>query len=663
MIIQANDNTWSKLGIDDPRVERCYDRGNSFFDVDVPMPSRHRPISSSLTNQNWRDLTDDLSNDLFNSLENPIWGGDNTNFLPRGKFRTIVTPERVRAIVAGLGTFNSRDLDAFVQAAFHGYSHNGKLQNPSVKLFATLVCCDAVDHYLDLVYWGISDVCLPPVYVNNDSRRPLKCKGGSCGPEHMFLERLPIKRRKVFYEWAYALNAPYFRRPKLNTPKPGAPTQGLPQGLHHHYILSDDDILPIVSSKEQEPGTSTRMSRQRNSTSGSGDAQEGGFSTVTRVEFHPDHFDFGSQDGEKDGEKYKVFALKKLTASDQQSFSNEIASLLAFISNDNEHLVKLLTSFEIQRRGRPTEYYLLFPWADGTLWDCWKLNDAVDKRANLPQWMSHQCYQLAKALKVFHNERENQLQHPDIEEDQRKLYGRHGDVKAENILWFKDQKQKTAAYLGRLVLNDFGLARLNSKISRSNQDPNGMPRTKTYQAPEFDVSGSKISRVSDIFSLGCAFLEFTTWIVEGFQSVDVEFTDERTEADPQNPAFKLDTFFKLVDGPSGEKVPIIKPKVKEWIQRLRKHPNCTQFVADFLDLIEEHMLEPNPKKRWESERVVRRLETLRKTCHTDTTYWKDPINVKKEKDKRKDTQKGTRKDTQKDTRKDTQKDRRKAGRN
>ena len=143
----------------------------------------------------------------------------------------------------------------------------------------------------------------------------------------------------------------------------------------------------------------------------------------------------------QDGEKYKVFALKKLTASDQTSFSDEIASLLAFISEDKEHLVKLLSSFEIRSyHKKRTEYYLLFPWADGTLWDFWKLNDAMDKRANLSQWMSHQCYQLAHALKVFHNERRNQLR-PDMEEESKELYGRHGDVKAENILWFAKQSR------------------------------------------------------------------------------------------------------------------------------------------------------------------------------------------------------------------------------
>ncbi|KAK8033510.1 hypothetical protein PG991_002908 [Apiospora marii] len=320
----------------------------------------------------------------------------------------------------------------------------------------------------------------------------------------------------------------------------------------------------------------------------------------------------------QNGKEDCAFALKRLHASDQTSYSREVASLLTFIGNENKHLVQLLVSFEIQSHGKgPPRYYLLFPWADGTLWDFWKLNDALDHRISLSKWMSDQCHRLAEALQIFHNERRKQFRIPDDEAQQEELYGRHGDIKAENILWFKRQS--------RLVLNDFGLARLHSKISRSMQDPNGMPRTETYRAPEFDMPDSKISRSSDIFSLGCAFLEFATWFVEGFHSADVEFVDARSEQDPLTPEYTLDTFFRIEEQ-SGHKVSVIKPQVKDWIQRLRRHQNCTQYISDFLDLIEQHMLDPDPKERWESRRVVHKLWVLRESCRTDTMYWKDSIH-------------------------------------
>lgn len=174
-----------------------------------------------------------------------------------------------------------------------------------------------------------------------------------------------------------------------------------------------------------------------------------------------------------------------------------------------------------------------------------------------------------------------------------------------------------------LSRNDFGLARLNSKISRSAQDPKLLARTETYRAPEFDLPNSKISRVSDVFSLGCAFLEFTTWFVEGYKAAHQQFVDARMEVDPNWPEFEVDTFFRIEDV-RGKKVPTLKPQVTEWIQRLRNHPRCTQFVVDFLDVIEKDMLNPDPKKRSESYKVEKRLRTIRDTCRADTEYRKEP---------------------------------------
>lgn len=283
-------NAWSKLGIDHPRVNKCHDRGNASFDKDVPMPAlQPQPTSTSHKGQSWQNLAKLLSIELNNSVVDPEWGDATANFLPRRELREIITPERVRVIVAGLGSFeNSVELDSFVHRAFHGDMKGGARRYPSVKLLAALVCCGATDRYLELVLSGVSDVCLPPVYDERHPRSSLRCKSEKCNNGHKFLGDLEIRDRKEFFAWTYYLNAPYFSKPK---PKSGATDQA----LHNHYILSDNDVMPIVSSEEQEPGTSTKMSRQRTPSSGSGESQMGGFSTVTRVEFHPDHYNFGKE--------------------------------------------------------------------------------------------------------------------------------------------------------------------------------------------------------------------------------------------------------------------------------------------------------------------------------------------------------------------------------
>jgi serine/threonine protein kinase len=304
-----------------------------------------------------------------------------------------------------------------------------------------------------------------------------------------------------------------------------------------------------------------------------------------------------------------------LFSTNIDEFNKELASLLAFQDDTKQHLIKLLASFEIKGEHSST-FYLVFPWADGDLWKFWKVHDAINVRLPLSQWMAEQCYKLAQALKSVHNDRDRHMRLlPSIKEEEHDLYGRHGDIKAENVLWFRREDI--------LVITDFGLGRLHTKISRSNQDPKTLERTATYRAPEFDTQDGKISRASDIFSLGCMFLEFVTWYLEGFDSVDLHFPAYREEKDIYN--FITDTFFRIEGAPGQLGTPIIKPQVKNWIQRLRENHNCTHYILDFLDLIEGSMLDPNSKTRYDSSRVVDRLYVLSRTCRVDSSYSEEPV--------------------------------------
>lgn len=315
----------------------------------------------------------------------------------------------------------------------------------------------------------------------------------------------------------------------------------------------------------------------------------------------------------QDSREGQRFALKQLTSPNEESFNQELGSMLTFQEEDDQHLIKLLVSFEI-RTDRERTFYFLYPWADGNLWRFWESNDETETRRSLADWMALECYRLAQGLMHVHNERENGIRTmPSIPENEHELYGRHGDIKAENILWYRRQHNK-------LVISDFGLGRFHTKISRSNQDPKTLARTETYRAPEFDTPDGKISRKSDIFSLGCMFLEFMTWFLEGFASVDEEFVTFRTT--PDNLGFNTDTFFSIRNEAGGIKTPIIKPQINEWIQRLRKNKRSTQYTQDFLDLV-KRMLEPEVKSRASSNDVVKRLHAISRTCRVDSSYARD----------------------------------------
>ena len=285
------------------------------------------------------------------------------------------------------------------------------------------------------------------------------------------------------------------------------------------------------------------------------------------------------------------------------------------------HLIKLLVTFEVknlsEKNKESSTFYLVFPWAEGDLWHFWRKHDALEQRIPRCLWMAEQCFQLARALRCVHNERDIHLpKFLDVPENEHDLYGRHGDVKADNVLWYKRENDT-------LVIADFGLGRLHTRISRSNQTPKDLERSATYRAPEFDTEEGKISRACDIFSLGCMFLEFITWHLEGFKSVNKDFPEHRLEQDMYN--FQSDTFFRIEKHPGNVRKPIIKPKIIEWIRRLKQNQYCSNYHVQFLDLIEKRMLHPNSGERIRSPELVRHLDLFATACRTDSSYYKDPV--------------------------------------
>jgi serine/threonine protein kinase len=130
-------------------------------------------------------------------------------------------------------------------------------------------------------------------------------------------------------------------------------------------------------------------------------------------------------------------------------------------------------------------------------------------------WIAEQCYGLVDAIDYIHDSgQKNEYGDP--------LFGQHGDIKPENILWYKLGEEEI------LVLSDLGIAAVHREISRSAQPPT-MTVTWDYRAPERDMEPphhgmdadalGKISRAFDIWTLGCVFLEFIVWALDGNKGV------------------------------------------------------------------------------------------------------------------------------------------------
>lgn len=162
------------------------------------------------------------------------------------------------------------------------------------------------------------------------------------------------------------------------------------------------------------------------------------------------------------------------------------------------------------------------------------------------------------------------------------LFGRHGDLKPENILWYKDSNSR-----GILQIADLGLGRFHRMESRSNQDPLRIEGSPTYMPPELPL-GELISRAYDIWSLGCVFLEFMTWILLGPKGL-LQFREART-AKAHN-GITDDTFYMLFDSGPGYRSGEVREGVRNWITNLHQCNTSSKMVRDVLDLVEKQMLQ------------------------------------------------------------------------
>lgn len=178
-------------------------------------------------------------------------------------------------------------------------------------------------------------------------------------------------------------------------------------------------------------------------------------------------------------------------------------------------------------------------------------------------WLAEQCKGIADGVVTIHQYTTStklQPQPPD------KIFGHHGDIKPENVLMFPDSNyEKTKR--GTLKLSDFGLAELSPHHTRSMQPKSSWATSLPYRAPEVDLLGTgAIGRSYDIWTMGCLYLEFITWLIGGWELVD-DFAFRRCAAEPYMFGGPTGTFFKLVKitKPNGESADgaEIKPSVTE----------------------------------------------------------------------------------------------------
>ena len=149
-------------------------------------------------------------------------------------------------------------------------------------------------------------------------------------------------------------------------------------------------------------------------------------------------------------------------------------------------------------------HFFLFPWAEGgNLEQYWATADPT--RESTHCWALRQMAGLASCIHKLHDGNY-----------------RHGDLKPQNILCFGDSNSADGL---RLVIADVGLAKVHKEFTQFREGATATDATSvTYSPPEFELNSllkKPISRLLDIWSIGCLFLEFVIWLAAGKDALHI----------------------------------------------------------------------------------------------------------------------------------------------
>ncbi|KAK4159556.1 hypothetical protein QBC43DRAFT_327074 [Cladorrhinum sp. PSN259] len=529
-----------------------------------------------------RDL--EQSNLRARLLAAKVANGQGQLFIPANALSILVTATTVKNELLSSHLKIIENLDDFSR----------RVAESAKKTFAVLAIIDRVADISVFMVAGIRDRDLP---LRIDALRSLRSNSKETPGirDHSGLETAQdlshwsLATFDLFFNTQWQLLTPYFT------------------GVHskvYHYKLDENDILPFVadSSKKQT------------------EVIEGGFGTVKRVRIHEAHHGWRADTGSSQAH----FAVKRVPASNKKAFEREVSSLRMINRvNVDGHLITLKATIEHQ-----DSYYMVFDWADGgNLRDFWKSTPRALESDT--RWMLEQLTQLAKALEAIHSDRIRP------QEGSTALYGRHGDIKPENILLFRDSHDSQSG--GKMVIADFGLTRFHRE---NNSQPRRLQGTPTYRPPECDITDARISSRMDIWALGCVMLEHLVWLLGGTRMLD-EFAAARTESLAPRERYKKrirnsredaeaergfldDSFFDARNisraGSLKGAVVQLNPSVTKWIRRLGERSGGSNLLHDLLELIENRMLVTDPERRIDSWGVRYELEAMAAKFRHDPSY-------------------------------------------
>ncbi|KAI1275939.1 kinase-like domain-containing protein [Xylaria sp. FL0933] len=507
---------------------------------------------------------------------------DNRNtYIPLDKQRELITKASVLEILSTIGMLPNGDdprsfLEQILPVDFG--SNPGATRNspPSRrKIFTILTMLGTPEMIFSFIRQGIWDSDLPFPRMFKSEAWESSDHSGSDEPPEVTRFKNDIKdprARDLFEKYQWYLLSPVFDMsgPDLM-----------------HYPLYRKTPLPFIPDDQ---------ARAR-----------GGFGEVRKVNIHPAHNSSTAKDAR--------YAVKTLKSGCKREFEREVEALKRFRNHDDPHLVKLLATYH-----DGDQFNLIFPWANGNLQDYWQQNPKPEQCYQRSRWIAEQCFGIAEALRKIHYHDFSGAS--DHRSETQAMKGRHGDIKPENILWFSssDDKPEDPNH-GRevLALSDFGLTRFHNAATAYRKKYSLQAISGTYRAPEYDLKG-EISPKWDIWTLGCVFLEFLIWYLQGWDAVD-KFSKQRESCDLAVYG-QEDKFFSNEERPrfgAYRKSPVIQR-----IEELHNHSGCTDFIHDFLDLISRGMIRIRSHKRMDSANISQQMREMLEKCRNNHGYCTEP---------------------------------------
>lgn len=230
-------------------------------------------------------------------------------------------------------------------------------------------------------------------------------------------------------------------------------------------------------------------------------------------------------------------------------------------------------------------FYIFFPLAESNLRAFLNRVTALPLRGDVVMWFFSQLKGLADAVLHLHA-----LGDPPAKRQWTRDHDfipsspvLHGDIKPENILVFAPTG---GAPLGTFKLSDFGSAQTSEDSPRSlTHEEIWLGGTEAYESP--DVLHSKhFSCATDIWSLGCVFLELFVWLFYPPGSEETGFMTQRSI----DTLSRSSSFWKLTEAGKAE----LKPSVTRRLLDLEYTPCSGKLALEYLLQLVWSILITNP---------------------------------------------------------------------